>query len=378
MARVIVILALLFLITGAIFGLTRNTAGPRSVIDADARTTLPLSSGETQGVASSGSTASGAPVASAQDLVTGLVSGASPAFSSVGVDHKGRASFTGTASPGDKVAVVHDQKVLGKTSAERDGSWTIEFRVPEVREAYELRVESHRQNGVTVEGPQRAVVSPPETSGGLPRITLAGLELPKAPAQPAEAPAASASADGAAAAEPEVGIVIEKVEADGKGAASLRGRSDPGATIKVQLEGVDVGSIKVGADGAWSLQISNASEQMVKTARIVLLSAAGKELDFSEIPLSLVPVAKASSNGSVTAAAAASSTAAAPAAPPVAKGPGKGGRGYYVKVRRGDSLWKLAKRHYGDGRKWTRILKANRKRVGDPDLIRPGRRLYLP
>ena len=165
MARVIVILALLFLITGAIFGLTRNTSGPRSAIDADARTTLPLASGETQGAATNSPSGSGAPVASAQDLVTGLVSGASPAFSSVGVDHKGRASFTGTASPGDKVAVVHDQKVLGKTSAARDGSWTIEFRVPEVREAYELRVESHRQNGVTVEGPQRAVVSPPETSG---------------------------------------------------------------------------------------------------------------------------------------------------------------------------------------------------------------------
>ena len=378
MARVIVILALLFLITGAIFGLTRNTAGPRSAIDADARTTLSLAPGDTKDDATSSPSASGTPVASAQDLVTGLVSGASPAFSSVGVDHKGRASFTGTASPGDKIAIIHDQKVLGKAAAARDGSWTIEFRVPEVREAYELRVESHRQNGVTVEGPQRAVVSPPETSGGLPRITLAGLELPKAPEQPSEAATASASGDNTEAAEPEVGIVIEKVEADGKGAASLKGRSDPGATIKVQLEGVDAGSIKVGADGAWSLQVSNASERLVKTARIVLLSAAGKELDFSEIPLSLVPAAKASSNGSVTAAASASSTAAVPAAPRVATGRGKSGLGYYVKVRRGDSLWKLAKRHYGDGRKWTRILKANRKRVGDPNLIRPGRRLYLP
>lgn len=369
MARVIVILALLFLITGSIFGLTRNTSGPRSAIDADARTTLPLASGETPGSATGSPSASGAPVASAQDLVTGLVSGASPAFSSVGVDHKGRASFTGTASPGDKVAIVHEQKVLGKASAGRDGAWTIEFRVPEVREAYELRVEAHRQNGVTVEGPQRAVVSPPETSGGLPRITLAGLELPKTPEQPSDAATASTSGDGAATAEPEVGIVIEKVESDGTGVASLKGRSDPGATIKVQLEGADAGSIKVGPDGTWSLQVSNASERPVKTARIVLVSAAGKEMDFSEIPLSLVPAAKASSGGSVVAAA----TAA-----PVAKGRGKGGHGYYVKVRRGDSLWKLAKRHYGDGRKWTRILKANRKRVGDPDLIRPGRRLYLP
>lgn len=373
MARVIVILALLFLITGAIFGLTRNSSGPRSAIDADARTTLPLAPGEKQDVASSGSTASGGPVASAQDLVTGLVSGASPAFSSVGVDHKGRASFTGTASPGDRIAIVRDQKVLGKTAAARDGSWTIEFRVPEVRESYELRVESRRQDGNVVEGPQRAVVSPPETSGGLPRITLAGLELPKAPAAPAEAEAPAAPEKTADATEPEVGIVIEKVDADGKGTASLRGRADAGATIRIELEGLVAGSIKVGADGAWSLQVANASDQLIKTARIVLLSASGQQLDFSEIPLNLQPV----KNSSVVAAADVA-PAAAPASPRVGSGRGKGGHGYYVKVRRGDSLWKLAKRHYGDGRKWTRILKANRKRLGDPDVIRPGRRLYLP
>jgi hypothetical protein len=377
MARVIVILALLFLITGAIFGLTRNSSGPRSAIDADARTTLPLAPGETQGVASSGSTASGGPVASAQDLVAGLVSGASPAFSSVGVDHKGRASFTGMASPGDRISIVRDQKVLGKTAAARDGSWTIEFRVPEVREAYELRVESRRQDGHVVEGPQRALVSPPESSGGLPRITLAGLELPKAPVAPAEAEAPAAPDKTAEATEPEVGIVIEKVDADGKGTASLRGRADAGATIKVELEGLDAGSIKVGADGAWSLQVANASDRLIKSARIVLLSASGQQLDFSEIPLTLRPVKKAPANGSV-AAAADVAPAVAPGAPRVGSGRGKGSHGYYVKVRRGDSLWKLAKRHYGDGRKWTRILKANRKRVGDPDLIRPGRRLYLP
>lgn len=374
MARVIVILALLFLITGAIFGLTRNTAGPRSAIDADARTTLSLAPGETKA-----SGTSGAPVASAQDLVTGLVSGASPAFSSVGVDHKGRASFTGTASPGDRIAIVHDQKVLGKAAAARDGSWTIEFRVPEVREAYELRVESRRQDGNVVEGPQRALVSPPETSGGLPRITLAGLELPKASSAEAEDDAVPAGGDVAKKPEPDVGIIIEKVEADGQGAASLTGRGDAGGTIKVQLEGEEAGSIKVGKDGAWSLKVSNRTDRLIKSVRVVLLSASGQELDFSEFPLSLPASQKSLPTGSAVASGAAVSVAAVAGAPRAAGVKrGKSELGYYVKVRRGDSLWKLAKRHYGDGRKWTRILKANRKRLGDPDLIRPGRRLYLP
>ena len=374
MARVIVILALLLLITGAIFGLTRNASGPRSAIDADARTTLSLAPGEKKGTSGT----SGAPVASAQELVTGLVAGAAPAFSSVGVDHKGRASFTGTASPGDRIAIVRDEKVLGKSAAGRDGSWTIEFRVPPVREAFELRVESRRKDGLTVEGPQRAMVSPPETSGGLPRITLAGLELPKAQA-PSEEETRSVAGDASESTEPEVGIVIEKVVSDGKGAASLKGRADAGWTIKVQLEGNEAGSVNVGKDGAWSLQVSNPTDRLIKSARVVLMSAAGKEMDFSEIPLSLPPLAKSLPTGSAVASGAAASVAAVAGTPRAVSATGsKSGHGYYVKVRRGDSLWKLAKRHYGDGRKWTRILKANRKRVGDPDLIRPGRRLYLP
>ena len=374
MARVVVILALLLLITGAIFGLTRNASGPRSAIDADARTTLSLAPGEKKGTSGT----SGAPVASAQELVTGLVAGAAPAFSSVGVDHKGRASFTGTASPGDRIAIVRDEKVLGKSAAGRDGSWTIEFRVPPVREAFELRVESRRKDGLTVEGPQRAMVSPPETSGGLPRVTLAGLELPKAQA-PAEEETPSVAGDASESTEPEVGIVIEKVVSDGKGAASLKGRADAGWTIKVQLEGNEAGSVNVGKDGAWSLQVSNPTDRLIKSARVVLMSAAGKEMDFSEIPLSLPPLAKSLPTGSAVASGAAVSVAAVAGTPRAVSATGsKSGHGYYVKVRRGDSLWKLAKRHYGDGRKWTRILKANRKRVGDPDLIRPGRRLYLP
>lgn len=50
----------------------------------------------------------------------------------------------------------------------------------------------------------------------------------------------------------------------------------------------------------------------------------------------------------------------------------------YVVVR-GDSLWKIAKRKYGDGRKWRRIYAANRELIGsNPNLIHPGQQLVIP
>lgn len=48
-------------------------------------------------------------------------------------------------------------------------------------------------------------------------------------------------------------------------------------------------------------------------------------------------------------------------------------------VRSGDSLSRIAKRHYGDASQWTRIYEANRGLIGaNPDLIHPGQELVLP
>jgi nucleoid-associated protein YgaU len=44
----------------------------------------------------------------------------------------------------------------------------------------------------------------------------------------------------------------------------------------------------------------------------------------------------------------------------------------------GDSLSKIAKRHYGDAAKWKQIYEANRDMIKNPDLIYPGQVLTLP
>jgi len=49
-----------------------------------------------------------------------------------------------------------------------------------------------------------------------------------------------------------------------------------------------------------------------------------------------------------------------------------------VTVRRGDTLWALARRTYGGGRFWPTIFAANRDIIGDPNLIFPGQVLKLP
>ncbi|MEZ5775076.1 MAG: LysM peptidoglycan-binding domain-containing protein [Hyphomicrobiaceae bacterium] len=55
----------------------------------------------------------------------------------------------------------------------------------------------------------------------------------------------------------------------------------------------------------------------------------------------------------------------------------EGGRRYH-RVRRGDTLWGIARRYYGRGSRYPRIYGANRRRIRNPDLIYPRQRLLIP
>ena len=52
--------------------------------------------------------------------------------------------------------------------------------------------------------------------------------------------------------------------------------------------------------------------------------------------------------------------------------------GTYYEVKRGDSLSKIAKAHYGDPMKYPQIFEANRPMLKDPDRIYPGQVLRIP
>jgi nucleoid-associated protein YgaU len=47
-------------------------------------------------------------------------------------------------------------------------------------------------------------------------------------------------------------------------------------------------------------------------------------------------------------------------------------------VLRGDSLWALSRRAYGDGARYARIYNANRDKIHNPNLIYPGQTFVMP
>jgi len=50
----------------------------------------------------------------------------------------------------------------------------------------------------------------------------------------------------------------------------------------------------------------------------------------------------------------------------------------YHEVKKGDTLWKIAEKYYGDGSLYKKIFEANRDILKNPDLIKVGQKLHIP
>jgi len=47
-------------------------------------------------------------------------------------------------------------------------------------------------------------------------------------------------------------------------------------------------------------------------------------------------------------------------------------------VQRGETLWAISQKYYGDGKGWHRIYAANRNRIRDPNDVPVGTKLIIP
>ncbi len=50
----------------------------------------------------------------------------------------------------------------------------------------------------------------------------------------------------------------------------------------------------------------------------------------------------------------------------------------YYEVKKGDTLWKIAEKFYGDGKLYKKIFEANTGTLKDPDKIKVGQKLKIP
>jgi nucleoid-associated protein YgaU len=148
----------------------------------------------------------------------------------------------------------------------------------------------------------------------------------------------------------------------------VAGEAAPGTLVHVYANEELVGEALAGAEGTWLVE----AEKDVPIGEIVIRAdavAAGAaspsaqaEAPFMRFPDGVVlePLATATAEGGDL-------TASGHMPIPT-----------YALIRRGDNLWRIARRKYGRGIRYEAIFEANSDRIRDPDLIYPGQVFIIP
>jgi LysM repeat protein len=259
-----------------------------------------------------------------------------PSFDVVSIAPDGQAVIAGRAMPGARVTVLDGSKPIGEVNADARGEWVL---VPD-----EKLASGRSELTVTAVGPHGGptlysndvvalTVQPQEAAGGA--TTLAVL-LPGKAGRPARILQQSPPPAGQT-------LTLDSVEYGTGDRLVLMGHADPGARLQVFAGNDLLGATAADSAGHWQL----ATVRPAGTGRVALRLA---EL-----------------GGSAQA-------VAAPLAAPTAD---EAGSGTYV-VARGNCLWRIARRVYGNGLRYTEIYRANRSQISNPDVIYPGQHFAVP
>ncbi len=265
-----------------------------------------------------------------------------PSFDVVTVDPHGQAVIAGRAAPGDRVRVLNGGKVIGEVTADQRGEWVLVPDKPIAAGNQQLTLEATGKEGGAVRRSKDVVALSvaPSPSAGKAASTLAVL-LPGDASRPArilQRPEAQA---------PGQNLSLDTAELGTDDRLVLSGQARPGARLNIYGGDRLLGTATADQAGKWSFTAPHR------------LPAASVELRVDEL----------TANGSVGRRDA--QLFEPPSAPTAAR------EGTYI-VRRGNSLWLIAREIYGEGTRYTAIYAANHAEIHDPNLIYPGQRLQLP
>lgn len=166
-------------------------------------------------------------------------------------------------------------------------------------------------------------------------------------------------------------VAVSAVETE-KGKLFVAGEGTAGERVQIYLGEDLVGSVTSGGNSRWLLEAQKDVSPGTHEVRAdVVDQQSGKVLaravvNFKKVPDSVIlrPVVSAEQ----------------------AEGSGAGGASAEINVaqlpnviiRKGDNLWTISRRLYGDGLRYTTIYQANKDQIRDPDLIFPGQVFMTP
>lgn len=288
---------------------------------------------------------------------------AAPSFDVVRVAPDGATVMAGRAAPGSEVTVTDGGSPVASAKADQRGEWvmlpdkplapgTRELNLTETRPGAETPVPADKVVVVMVPDPapkpaaESATESAPTApvAVAIPRDGLAGTPPTMGGSSLLQAPPVPDNG----APPPPGGVSVETMDYDPAGRVALGGRAAPNSAVQLYLDNILVGSAHTDPKGNWRLTPEKLIDPGVYTLRADQVTQGGKVVARAELPVQVSAMPAASTDGR------------------------------NVVVQPGNSLWRLARRTYGDGMLYTTIYTANREQIRNPDLIYPGQIFALP
>jgi len=283
-----------------------------------------------------GEVAAPADTADASNEVSAL---AAPTFDIVRVDPRGTAVVAGRGAPGSMVGLMIGEDELASAEIDSAGDWVIIVQDPLPTGSAELSLLMTTPGGQEIRSEQVVVVSVPEGRDTTPLVVMG---------RPGEASRVFQSPFDGVESGP---LALETVDYDESGAVIFAGRATPGSQIRILADGQAVGSTVADEAGRWMTEADASFPPGVYDLQIDQIDP---------------------ETGRVTAVIALPFERAAPEDAVSAREAGR------VVVQPGNSLWRIARRLYGEGYQYTVIYEANRDQIRDPDLIYPGQVFATP
>ena len=287
------------------------------------------------------------------------------------VQPDGMAVFAGKGAAGGTIFVTENGAILAQNAIDQQGQWVVLPEEPLSPGAHLLELQMVTKDGLTVradislvveisegrdEKPLVAVV--PQTDEASPLILQAPEEV--APVIIAEATQENEKAEKQSESEAQtvaeilgqedIFIQIGSLSWQSETRLSIHGVASGGSFVDGRIGNLDLNKTKVAQNNRWSLTVdknpfTTSDSQIVK---ITLRDDDDKALASTELMIDKNQL-QAGLDGSLM-----------------------------VVVHKGDALWRIAYRSYGQGVRYVDIFKRNADKINDPDLIYPNQIFAVP
>jgi len=265
-----------------------------------------------------------------------------PSFDIVRISRDCRAIIAGRAMPRAMVTISLGDLQLGEVMADARGEWVLLPDLPLQPGTGEIRIVAVPQDGPRMEGRQGVIVAVPDcgTEPGTHEVLAVQTDdLGQRPTRVLQLPGQSAE-DG--------NLRLDTVDYDDTGRLILSGRAEPSTRVHIYANNAPVGQVHSDGDGRWSLLVDDKVPVGEQVLRLDQVTERGVVKSRVEFPFSRARFSDLDFDQRK------------------------------VIVQPGNSLWRIARRVYGDGPRYTVIYQANVEQIRDPDLIYPGQIFTLP